>query len=647
MPGFTEELLGETGPVRSFTDELLGEVSDPESDPLGSPAEAAQFAQNQPPEPEKERILEQPFAEQPWYDHLGDAAKDIADGPVAQSLGALLEGTGAGALSQTTDEGAAALIAPGVQQSAAVDRPDRNQGYQGIAPEPEKIPREYAPGGLFEPVPRTQNYRGMVPPPANLPDEYAAGSQFEDNRRTIAAEQAERAGESPVASTAGQVLGGVAQGAALPYKGVIGSTLSAAGQLGAGLMGSGSGDLGDRAEQAGEFAKEHPYITGASVGLPAAAGAVQKGAGAVAKIMRDKQFGNRVAAFTTPAQRTAIAANKGGQQAVINLGRDVEAQGLHKTPWYQFWAPNAETYYNNASKARIAAGEAMEGTESKIAELGNPQIETGSIADDLDASADEVSSMMDQPAAQRDAGFRRDQAAGIRKATKVPLEGPAELVAEGGDDLPDWMEMTDQRGPVAPNFKEVPPGSVPSDSAPFSEAIKNRRYYDQGVNYAGKGGFEGAPMQEQVRRQIANQLRGNIEKGLDKSGLDTGLIDAWKGAKKKYSTAAAVEDPALAKMQGDYGGTLGLRDMAAAHVAGLSGGGGVVAAKAVQGRMPSIAASGQSKIATGLEALESTASPNVTATAARMGANAQLKKDVQEAQKKDGNSWFDRVLEML
>lgn len=508
-------------------DALIGTSPDPEEakfDEAMVVDHARELVANQPTQLGGGIPLQTPFVDKPWHEQFSD---------VAAPFTSYIQNVGDTAMGGFSDEGASALLNP--SQS---------------------------------PVDRAKN----GPAPAD-PNTYAAGSRFEDNRQTLQADKAQRDKDNPIPAVMGRVTGAVAQGAALPgaawgagaasrLAGAAAGAGTGAALTGAQLLGEGAGDLSQRTDQAVEQVQEHPIATGAGVAIPAlAAGAIRPAARAIEGGLNNVAAENTVEAFTTPSQRAALIKNR-GPEAVRDLGKNVREQGLHKQPWYApFLPPNAKTYYQNASKAREAANEGMQAAEGQIVAAGDPKIDIGSIADDLEAGATKVEKMWDKPAAEAEANFRRQQAKGISPEQSLPegLEGPTSRRRE----------------------------------APFSETLENRRYNDQNINYNARGGYEGAGMQEQVRRQVGGQLRNKIDDGLEQAvqrgEVPPEVAAQWRAEKKKYATAAAVEDPALAAMERDSGGKtpLGLRDAAILSTFGPIG---TLSDKAMAGRWPSFKA---------------------------------------------------------
>lgn len=179
--------------------------------------------------------------------------------------------------------------------------------------------------------------------------------------------------------------------------------------------------------------------------------------------------------------------------------------------------------------------------------------------------------------------------------------GPSKpFTLEGPDRPPEFQKGQEQKftaeGPEvsAPITSEVPlPESIYTGEVPISKALKNVRENDTNINYASKGGYKGAAMEEQVLRRTNTALRGEVEKGVDtavgNNQLDASVASTWREGKKDYGVAAAVQDPAIAMMQKDYGGNMGLKDMAGAAMMssfGMPGPAAVGASKSMQGRWP-------------------------------------------------------------
>lgn len=698
-PSLEDELFGAAGVAaapaqqKSLEDELFeaaGVAAPAPSQEDADVQHARELVAGQPTQLGGGVPLQTPFAEKPWYEKFSD---------VAAPFTSYLQNVGDTAIAGTSDEVASAILNP----------PDQTE-YGPTQPED--------------------------------PNTYAAGSRFEDNRQALEADKHQRDKENPVPAAMGRFTGAAAQGAMLPgaawgvgtgsrLAGAGAAAATGAGLTGAQLLGEGSGDFAHRADQAVDEIQQHPYATGAGVAVPALGAAVGRPAAkAIQGGLEDLAGHNTVAAFTTTAQRAALAENSSkGIDAVAHLGKDVRKLGLHKQPWYKSFRPaNAETYYRNARDMRKnVAGPGMAAAENKIVQVADPAIDTGSIADDLEAGADDVSRMRDKRRAQKEAGFMREQAADL--APTKPIEGPVtaqyteepqpffsggesreytptpqelarfekqnqsyqkavtpptppevvkfegpwtpEVPATPGQDVApqDWYKylteiqelppgapippapqavpptpgvpskgpgeiypsraeiesyntkldrslenrskLTPPRkpepgvfeGPEQPSklsWTEDPPQTYRERTMPFSEGLENRRYYDEGVEHSRRGGPESSPMEEKIRRRIANQLRGKIDDGLEgavqRGEVPSDLANEWRTHKKNYATASAVEDPALAAMEKDYAGKspLGLKDAAILSTFGPAASMGD---KAMAGRWPSFKANQQARMA--------------------------------------------------
>jgi hypothetical protein len=286
-----------------------------------------------------------------------------------------------------------------------------------------------------------------------------------------------------------------------------------------------------------------PYVI-AGAGKLAGAGADLAKRGADA--LRSKANVNRLAASGTyGAQLRNIMQNK-GEDAVQELGEEIERLGIHKgkpllgvipNPWPQ----PPKTYADNSERVLADAGRRMGAAEGAIAQAGDPPIDVGSIDAGLRAGADDVATGFD-PSSKGEAGFMRDFADRIDAAGKPGVE-------------------------IGPSTGKVP----------FSQALKERRRIDANIDWTRKGGYEGAGMQEQVRRGVAGDLRAATREGLDEAvargELDPKTVEAWKQANKDYATAATVHDPAVARVYQEYGNQkIGLPGWLAATSGAASGG---------------------------------------------------------------------------
>jgi len=123
------------------------------------------------------------------------------------------------------------------------------------------------------------------------------------------------------------------------------------------------------------------------------------------------------------------------------------------------------------------------------------------------------------------------------------------------------------------NAEPKPPAPVATGELPFSDAVKQRRYLDKQTNFTPSGLSESS--QNAVRRQAGAKMRESIGEGLDEAAETNPAlaepVSQWRQANKDFSLSKTVEDPALMAMQKEYGGALGLKDMATASAAGALG----------------------------------------------------------------------------
>lgn len=209
-----------------------------------------------------------------------------------------------------------------------------------------------------------------------------------------------------------------------------------------------------------------------------------------------------------------------GDDYVAELGRRMEEEGLHKgrAPggnWNPInWPPqHAGTIAKNSDDLRKVAGNDMGLAES---ELGR----------------------MDAPPQVDVSGMVAKQGAPVRGADIDPVAGDAEQGFR--------RQMADRAAQLAPDGQ-----------MPFNDALDRRRYLDDQVNYAKKGGYEGAGMQEQVRREMANDLRGGISDSLDQGvaggSVDPEIAQQWQRGRGNFELASDVGDAARSRAMREQG----------------------------------------------------------------------------------------------
>lgn len=594
-----------------FADQILGGEEQP-SEP--APVEQLrEFVDKQPL-----RGDQAPPSEAPWY----------ADVPGWEKISAAAEGLGRGALANTTDE-----IQAGAMGAAApsADAPERMQGYQGIEADP------------------------------GPPTEYAAGSQFEDARETLETEQQERRAQEPVAGAIGELGGAGLQAAALPVTGLVSGAATGAGLTAANYMGAGSGDISNRANQATEEVKEHPWWTALGVGAPAVAGAVGSGLRSGANTLQDMAKINRTAVVMSPGQRAAYAANKGGKKGLIKLGENIQDAGLHRRqmngPWYSNLLPGtAENMLDNSVALEASSGQALN-TAENVLSAANPRLKVQPVIDDLAQSATAAQDNIVPGAGTAESNYRKGFAENLQKRTEVPAEGPG-YKPPAPEYSPDYLPTPDELAAHAA-LEPIPPAPGQTGEIPFEQLVKQRRNVDAETNFLPAGGVENAGMKGQVNRQVGTALRQSIGTGLDEAALaDPSLaqpVKDWKGANKQFSLAKTVKDPALMAMQKEYGGTMGLKDMAtagAAQALGLPSGAALAAGKLMRGgRGANMMAGSQNTMAGAMRGVGVAAGPT-----ALVGSQKALPSDPQEIEKNEtltdqiqaaGSTGWDWIKQLL
>ena len=518
-------------------------VSDEEAEldeAVAARARAKELVDKQPTQMGGGVPLEQAPTERPWHENL---LRDLGNSPMTRSVRSYWENVGNTALANTADEGSSALA--------------------NLLPTEEEMPPEL--GGSSGTVPR----------------EHAAGSGFEDNRRTLAAEKQERDEQNPEAALAGNVTGAAAQTALLGSPAATGSLGARAlansgqslGQLGAAVMGASEGDLGDRAQSALRFPVEHPIATTLAAAAPAAATGVSSGAKTISDWAHRRGTMMRPGAVMNSAQRAALMSNKGGPDAMHALGADIEARGVHLPnpgkPWYQnFWPASAEDSYKNASRIEDAAEAGFARNEPKLTAPGrNVNVDLRPVAQDLRGMAAEGRKSLDTKAGPNQASFAEDVANKIDLET-TPADA-AEATRLAGPDYPRQMVTQPRNADWQPEVTEEK--FLPTGRMPLGRALKERRGFDNEINYDKRAGYENAGGNELVRRGAAAGMRKQTGEALDQLKVDdpsmAPVVDDWRQNNKDLSFAKTIKEPALLALQPEYGGGMSSGSFGAARIA--------------------------------------------------------------------------------
>lgn len=197
----------------------------------------------------------------------------------------------------------------------------------------------------------------------------------------------------------------------------------------------------------------------------------------------------------------------GGDAGMAELGQQIEEKGLHKGDGALGWLPQpAKTYGANAGELLESSGPRMGAAEDAISQLPQPPVvDVTQVTDPLRDKAQQLAGL-GNPAARKEAALR---------------------------------------GRFADQLEGVSQGSGNSAFMDFEQALKERRFADKQVKWAREGG---APLQEDVQRDVANNLRAGIKGSLD-DGVQAGnvpapLRDQWVGANDDYHLASQLEKPA-------------------------------------------------------------------------------------------------------
>lgn len=297
-------------------------------------------------------------------------------------------------------------------------------------------------------------------------------------------------------------------------------------------------DVGDRLQGAAGDAVKSAAIS-ALIG-----GAVNGAAGAASKLNKWADI-NRVASTGTYGSDLRNMVDNKGEQYVSDLAGKIEELGLHKNqsdnPIVRAIAnripASAGRYAENAQSLMNSAGKRMGAAEAAIGELASPP--TVNMNKVIEPMEERIQFL----------GKRSDPAA----AGASPFRG-GELSRPGGE--------AGFRGDFTNNLKANSmqvdgPGMKTQYAQEWPEALAERRYIDDQVNWNRKGGYEGAGMQEQVRREVAGNLRAGTKEALD-LGVERGTVPQdlagnWRSGNDDYAVGAAVRDPAIARVYKDYG----------------------------------------------------------------------------------------------
>lgn len=297
-------------------------------------------------------------------------------------------------------------------------------------------------------------------------------------------------------------------------QGVEGGIQGAARTVGDADEGANTGETALRAlAQGGE-----DFLQG-GVGAALLSGAGRVSDAAVSSLHKRANMNRAASAGFYGSTLERLGDNK-GDDYVADMGRRMEEEGLHKgravggglNPMN--WLPqNAGTIAENAADLKGRARTDMMLPEAEIARMdAPPQVDVR--------------------------GMIAKQGAPVRGSDIDPVAGDAENRFRG--------QMADRAAQLAPEGQ-----------MPFNDALDRRRYLDDQVNWQKKEGYEGAGMQEQVRREMANDLRGGISESLQgaaaNGSVDPELAQQWERGRGNFELASDVGDAARSRSMREQG----------------------------------------------------------------------------------------------
>lgn len=304
-----------------------------------------------------------------------------------------------------------------------------------------------------------------------------------------------------------------------------------------------------------EALKQGGQDAGLAAALDVALGGAGKAVGALSRAAKESGLRARVAATGHYGSSLRNLQKQKGSDYITKLGQEIEDRGLHRGDGPLGFLPQpVETYADNAERLLKDAGQRMGASEDAISQLANPpSVPLENAAAKLEQSALDNGSMWD-PAGRGASDFQGQLAANMRN-----------VGTQGGDI---GMEAG------APAMAE------------WNSAIKNRRFIDSQINYGRAAGYEGAPMQEAVRRELrgdlATGIKDSLDQGVSDGNVPAELRDQWRGGNDDYRVGQDVFQPASNRVAREEGNQLlslptliaGTAGAAAGGVAGYQNGGG-------------------------------------------------------------------------
>jgi hypothetical protein len=481
---------------------------------------------------------------------------------------------------------------------------------------------------------------------------------------------------SPVTSTASELAGNVASGAALTATGM--SLPAAAGLQGAAsAIGAANPDSADDAAWAALGGGAEGVVLGKGVdaAVGGAVGLAKKGAALAPKVIRSRNTSNVGAAGVTGTDFDNLVSNK-GEDYVNDLGQWIQDHDINRgtsgPEWFQNLPQSVDTFKkNSAREAGVATGKQKVMAE-QLDERG-VQVDTEKIAQDLERKAHHKGSLA--PTDSNRLGEKlANEASNIRKKSthetrpgvaapsppqevdpmldvytpydpktptsprKHPRPGhfthqlpnkhsandnalPKLAQERNGADVSDWpSEQVD-----VPIESAGPPPLPPAPTShytgkmPFGQALGNRKEFDANVNWAQPGGSVEDGMGQAVNRAGGQSFRHGLNEAIE--GQAPEMAESWAGNQSHLGNALSVQHPAASRYWKDQGNS----PVTSSGSVGASVGGipGMIAAALTKSRGRAAAANMKSRVASGLEAapeaIDGTAPPIAGVGARELG----------------------------
>lgn len=228
-------------------------------------------------------------------------------------------------------------------------------------------------------------------------------------------------------------------------------------------------------------------------------------------------------------------ANEIGDDGITRLGNKIEEKGLHDAPGIAGWFPgSAERYHDNAV-ALADNALVRQRTAAFDADQAGVRVPTARTANELTPQIQEADSAFD-PQGRNEAAFAKDLQGRMRSRSDVTSVHEPDM---GFDENGNLYENAGQDA------------NLGDYNVSFGKALKERQRLDQNIAWAKRNPGTNTPDEEETRRYVANQLRGELLTSLEDQ--EPHIAEPFRQAQDDLNTALTVQTPSAARVYQEAG----------------------------------------------------------------------------------------------